>query len=194
MEGVPANQSVLGVLGERVFDVEGAFRMIVFTVLAMAAAEPLPAPPQKLQGYGSIPGEFGGMLLFYPHEGVDASEWSCSAQSVDGKEIKISGSTTAIEPDASQKISPRGNPHPFVTINSHSSHGFAARYISTFSNSEAAHYGMVSGVDGMAYYIGIDTFGFSKPSKIEISKISDGELEAFAEGNCTGKFIASPKK
>ena len=42
MEGVFADLVVLGVLGERLFDVDGAFRMIVFVVLALAASNPKP--------------------------------------------------------------------------------------------------------------------------------------------------------
>ena len=48
MEGVSADLVVLGVLGERLFDVDGAFRMIVFVVLALALqATPKALPPQQ---------------------------------------------------------------------------------------------------------------------------------------------------
>ena len=167
--------------------------MIEMLLLAAATvAIPQEPPPQKSEAAGGIDSSFGGPPFPFPYEGVPGANLICSAKSKVGKMIALSVAIESTPSYESQNATPRGNPHPWIEIRPNPSHDFAGSYESTFSNTMAAHYGIVSRLNDVTYYIGISTYGYKDPIKLEISIVGDAELKPYASGTCR-RTVASKR-
>ena len=167
--------------------------MIVTLLFAAAAvAVPQVPPPQKSEAAGDIDSRFGGPPFPFPYEGVPGAKLICSAKSKLGKVIAVSAMIDPIPSYESRSAAPPGNPHPWVEIKPHPSHDFAGSYESTFSNTMAAQYGIVSRLNGVIYYIGFSTYEYKSPVKLEISIAGNDKLEPYASGTCR-RIVASKK-
>ena len=166
--------------------------IVAFIFAAAAVAVPQVPPPQRSEAAGGIDSRFGGPSFPFPYEGVAGAKLICSAKSKLGKVIALSATINPIPSYQSLSAAPPGNPHPWIEIKPNLSHDFAGSYESTFSNTMAAHYGIVSRLDSVIYYIGFSTYGYKSPVKLEISIAGNDELEPYASGTC--RRIVAPKK